>query len=280
MVVTENERRLVTLVWILAGLLLWEGLAFIIQGLSTNPLMAAKLPMPHVIITTIITNFGSLLEAGAVTMSRAILGFVIGAIIGISLAILMSLSETLEKIAFPYLIISQMIPVLGLAPIIFNIVRDMNLSRIVIAAYITFFPVSVNMLLGLRSVESDKKDLLKMSATPTRKIYTKLMLPFSMAYLFTGLKIAAPMAVTASILVDMLGSKSGIGVKILYSLYSNRIDIFWASVMISAVMGILSYYLIMGLESLAMPWKKVGKKVILKEIKKNYSHKKEETYDV
>jgi NitT/TauT family transport system permease protein len=69
----------------------------------------------------------------------------------------MSLSKIAEKIALPYLIISQMIPVLGLAPIIFTLVRDMNTSRIVIAAYITFFPVSVNMLSGLNSVESDKK---------------------------------------------------------------------------------------------------------------------------
>ena len=250
-----RDRQLVTGVWILGILGLWEIWAFILQSVSDNPLMASKLPMPHTIIGTIILNWQTLLEAGAVTMSRAVTGFLIGTLVGVTLAILMSLSDTLEKIAFPYLIISQMIPVLGLAPIIFNIVRDMNLSRIVIAAYITFFPVSVNMLLGLRSVEEDKKDLLRMISTPTTKVYRKLMLPFSMSYLFTGLKIAAPMAVTASILVDMLGSKSGIGVKILYSLYSNRIDIFWASVIVSATMGILSYYVIMGVEHFAIPWK-------------------------
>ena len=68
------------------------------------------------------------------------------------------------------------------------------------------------------------------------------------------MKIAAPLAVTASILVDMLGSSSGIGVKILYSLYSGSNDIFWASVITSALMGIISYYLIAIVERLVMPW--------------------------
>lgn len=147
-----------------------------------------------------------------------------------------------------------MIPILGLAPIIFNIVRDMNVSRIVIAAYITFFPVAVNMLSGLKSVEQEKKDLLFSISANKFKVYQKLMFPFAMSYLFTGLKIAAPMAVTASILVDMLGSKSGIGVKILYSLYSNSTNIFWASVLTSAFMGIISYYMVVFAERLCLPW--------------------------
>lgn len=218
---------------------------------------SAKLPYPHNLAITFFKNWNMLLEAGAVTFSRAAVGFALGVGVGIILAVIMSLSRTMERIAFPYLIVSQMIPVLGLAPIIFNIVRDMNVSRIVIAAYITFFPVSVNMLSGLKSVEQDKKDLLHMIAANKYSIYSKLMFPFSMSYLFTGMKIAAPMAVTASILVDMLGSKSGIGVKILYSLYSNSTAIFWASVVTSAFMGIISYYIVVFAERILFPWKNI-----------------------
>jgi NitT/TauT family transport system permease protein len=253
--ISQKDRRLVTTIWLLGIILLLEILSFVLNVLIKDPMASAKLPYPHTVFHTFIINWQSLLEAGAVTLSRAAIGFTIGTIIGVTLAILMSLSRTIEKITFPYLIISQMIPVLGLAPIIFNIVRDMNMSRIIIAAYITFFPVSVNMLSGLRTVEQDKKDLLYMIAASPFKVYQKLMIPYSLTYLFTGLKIAAPMAVTASILVDMLGSKSGIGVKILYSLYSNRTDIFWASVLTSALMGIMSYYLVVTLERVLMPWK-------------------------
>lgn len=260
MVVSEKDRRIVTLVWLVSIVLVWEVAATIVSAVSSNPLANTKLPFPHVIASTFFTNLNELVEAGAVTFSRAAMGFALGAGVGIVLAIIMSLSKTVERIAFPYLIISQMIPVLGLAPIIFNIVRDMNTSRIVIAAYITFFPVSVNMLSGLKSVEQDKKDLLTMIAAGGGTVYQKLMLPYSATYLFTGLKIAAPMAVTASILVDMLGSKSGIGVKILYALYSSTFDIFWASVMTSAFMGIMSYYLVLYIEWLMMPWKRASTK--------------------
>lgn len=251
----KNEKRLVAVVWIIAIIVLWELLSFLLQNALQDKLAAAKLPYLHTVLLTFFKNWKMLLEAGAVTFSRAAAGFALGAGIGILLAVFMSLSRVMERIAFPYLIVSQMIPVLGLAPIIFNIVRDMNVSRIVIAAYITFFPVSVNMLSGLKSVEQDKKDLLYSIAASKYKIYRKLMFPFSMSYLFTGMKIAAPMAVTASILVDMLGSKSGIGVKILYSLYSNSTSIFWASVVTSALMGIISYYFVVIAERILFPWK-------------------------
>lgn len=250
----KKQTRIVAVVWMIGIIIVWEVLSFLLKYIVKDSMASAKLPYPHDILITLIQNWKTLLEAGAVTFSRAVIGFVLGAGVGILLAVILSLSKTLERIAFPYLIVSQMIPVLGLAPIIFNIVRDMNVSRIVIAAYITFFPVSVNMLSGLKSVEKDKKDLLFSIAASKYNVYYKLMFPFSMTYLFTGLKIAAPMAVTASILVDMLGSKSGIGVKILYSLYSNSNSIFWASVVTSAFMGIISYYIVVFAEKKLLPW--------------------------
>lgn len=256
--ISNKDRRIVTAVWFVGILIFWEVLAFIVLKVLGPDMAAVKFPFLHEIFITMIQNAGQLAEASAVTLSRALLGFTIGGLVGIGLAILMSLSKTIERIAFPYLIISQMIPVLGLAPIIFNIVRDMNLSRIIIAAYITFFPVSVNMLSGLKSVDQEKRDLLYSIAATKFKVYQKLMLPYAMPYLFTGLKIAAPMAVTASILVDMLGSKSGIGVKMLYSLYSNSMDIFWASVVTSAILGIASYYLVVNAELLFLPWQKAS----------------------
>lgn len=254
----KKSRRTVTAVWFAGFLLIWEAAAFAMQNVFRIPSAGSRLPYLHTVVITVAQNWRSLLTDCLITLSRAGIGFAIGSLVGVALALLMSLSKTVEKIAFPYLIISQMIPVLGLAPIIFNIVRDMNASRIVIAAYITFFPVSVNMLSGLKSVGQDRKDLLYSVAAGRFGVYCKLMIPASLTYLFTGLKITAPMAVTASILVDMLGSSSGIGVRILYSLYSSNTDVFWAAVAASAVMGIASYYLVVFVEKLALPWQKNG----------------------
>ena len=155
-----------------------------------------------------------------------------------------------------------MIPVLGLAPIIFNLLRDMNTSRIVIAAYIAFFPVAASTLSGFKSVDPEKRQLMHSYAAKTHILYLKLMAPFAMPYLFAGLKIAAPLSVTASILVDMLGSKNGIGVKLLYSLYGGVRDIFWASVLTSALMGVISYVLVVLAEKLILPWERAARRSV------------------
>lgn len=253
---SKKEKYKVNSVWAIGIFLLWELVAFFLDKVAHDPMASSKLPYPHSIMVSIAENFTELISAAGLTFSRAVMGFALGAAIGFILAIIMSLSKIAEKIALPYLVISQMIPVLGLAPIIFTLVRDMNTSRVVIAAYITFFPVSVNMLSGLNSVESDKKELLYSYAAKKRSIYYKLMLPYSLPYLFAGLKIAAPMSITASILVDMLGSSGGIGVKLLYSLYSGTKDVFWASVVTSALMGIISYFVVILFEKICMPWRK------------------------
>lgn len=253
---SKKEKYMINTVWAVGIFVLWELTAFLLDGVLHDPMAEAKLPYPHMVIISLMQNFSDLMSAAGLTLSRAFMGFALGALVGFVLAIIMSLSKIAEKIALPYLVVSQMIPVLGLAPIIFTLAKDMNLSRIIISGYITFFPVSVNMISGLNSVESEKKELLYSYAAKKPSIYCKLMIPYCLPYLFAGLKIAAPMSITASILVDMLGSSGGIGVKLLYSLYSGTKDIFWSSVLTSALMGILSYFIIVFLEKICMPWRK------------------------
>ena len=253
---SKKEKYMINTVWAVGIFVLWELTAFLLDGVLHDPMAEAKLPYPHMVIISLMQNFSDLMSAAGLTLSRAFMGLALGALVGFVLAIIMSLSKIAEKIALPYLVVSQMIPVLGLAPIIFTLAKDMNLSRIIISGYITFFPVSVNMLSGLNSVESEKKELLYSYAAKKPSIYCKLMIPYCLPYLFAGLKIAAPMSITASILVDMLGSSGGIGVKLLYSLYSGTKDIFWSSVLTSALMGILSYFIIVFLEKICMPWRK------------------------
>jgi NitT/TauT family transport system permease protein len=254
--IDKKEKYKVNLVWTIGIILVWELIAFFLDKVAKDPMASSKLPYPHAVVISIAQNFTELVGAAGLTFSRAVMGFALGTAIGVVLAIIMSLSRVVEKISLPYLIVSQMVPVLGLAPIIFTLVKDMDASRIIIAAYITFFPVSINMLSGLNSVDSEKKELLYSYAAKKKSIYYKLMIPYSLPYLFAGLKIAAPMSITASILIDMLGSSGGIGVKLLYSLYSGSKDVFWASVVTSAVMGIISYFIVILAEKICVPWRK------------------------
>ncbi|MDR3207828.1 MAG: ABC transporter permease [Oscillospiraceae bacterium] len=256
------RKAIVPAVWVAAFVLIWELAAFVLTQLLPPTLAIQKLPFLHNIAVTFVSNFFSLLESGWVTLSKSFVGFGIGAAVGFLLAVLMSWSKVMEKLAFPYLIISQMIPILGLAPIVYNIVRDGDVSRILISAYITFFPIAANTLSGLKSSGQDERDLMFAYAAKKPTVYRKLLLPSALPHLFTGLKIAAPMSVTAAIVVELLGTSSGIGVKILYTLYygANGALMFWSSILMAALLGITSYYIVFWAERLCIPWAVAARK--------------------
>lgn len=168
--------------WIIGLIVVWEIVSFILCQTLGQEAGEKRLTSFHKIIQLFMTDWQDLLVQAGVTLSRAGLGFLFGAGIGYILAILMSLSKIIEKIAMPYLLIAQMIPILGLAPIVFSLVKDLNISRVVIAAYMTFFSVSVNTLSGLKSVDNDMKVLMYSYAAKKPALYAKLMIPFSLPY--------------------------------------------------------------------------------------------------
>ena len=259
-----KSKHMVTIVWIVGILVIWEIFAFIVEATKRTPINV----LPHV--WQIVGSFfsdnkvsGSLTMIELIgqscqeTLLRAGVGFLIGTVVGYALALLMNLSGVVEKIAFPYLMIIQMIPILGMAPIILAITGDINTSRIVIAAILTFYPVSTNVLAGFKAVEREKHELMYTYAANKFQLYTKTLIPFCIPYFFTGLKMSAPMAITASILVDTLQGGNGLGCMLSQSLKGGMTRlVFWDIVVISAVIGILSFWLMGVIERLLCPYKK------------------------
>ncbi|WP_150270115.1 ABC transporter permease [Paenibacillus tepidiphilus] len=251
-----RSRALPLAVWALGLLLVWEGGSWLLLHAAKVPLAQSKLPYVHEVAATLWRYSGTLLKEGGATFGNAGVGFLLGAAAGAALAILMSLSRTIERLAFPYAVASQMIPILGLAPIIYGIVRDEQISRIIISGYITFFPVSLNMLRGLRSVDPPAVELMHSYAAKPWAVYWKLRLPASLPGLFSGLKIAAPLAVTGAILVELMGAQHGIGVIMLRNLYygPSHTYMFWSTVIVGALLGMASYWLMSLIERLVSPW--------------------------
>ena len=251
------------IVWIIALLIIWQLLSWLLLEVLQVPLAQSKLPYIHELIFTMTSYASTLFSEGAFTISNAALGFVIGAIAGVILAVLMSVSKWIEQLTFPYAVASQMIPILGLAPIVYGIVRDEQISRVLIAAYMTFFPVTLNMLRGLRSVEPSAVELMYSYAAKPWTIYWKLRFPQALPSLFSGLKIAAPLAVTGAILVELMGATNGIGVIMLRNLYygPSHNYMFWLTVITGALLGILSYLIISLIERLVTPWQPEFRKV-------------------
>ncbi len=252
----------VTVVWVLGLIVVWEIGAFIIAGVKRTP----ENVLPHLyqiigsVFSTKMVNGSQtatqiVLSNTWITLMRAGIGFGLGALVGFVLALLMSRFTIIEKMIFPYLMIIQMIPILGMAPIVLAITKDIDKSRIVIAAILTFYPVATNTLSGFKAVEKEKQELLYSLAASRWDVYRKLLIPYSMPYLFTGLKIAAPMAITASILVDTLQGGGGLGCMMSQSLkHAMTIYVFWQIVFVSAIVGILSYQLMAWLERSVSPY--------------------------
>ncbi|RXZ79730.1 ABC transporter permease [Paenibacillaceae bacterium] len=249
------KRILPTAIWVLSLLAIWELVSWILT-IREVTLAQSKLPYVHELMLTLASYGPTILSESAATLANSGTGFLLGTITGILLAITMSLSFWAERVAFPYVILSQMIPVLGLAPIIYGIVHDDNWSRIIIAGYITFFPVSLNMLKGLKSASPGARQLMHAYAASRWSIYTKLLLPNALPGLFSGLKIAAPLSVTAAILVELMGAKHGIGVIMLRNLYygPSNTYMFWSTVIAAAILGIANYLIIVLIERIVTPW--------------------------
>ena len=252
----KDSNTLVTFVWALGFFIAWEIIAFLVEA-SPNIRSPEKV-LPH-FWKIIATAFDQKKINGSdtaiqlvwlnakVTLIRSAQGFVIGSVVGFLLALFMSLTKVIKKIAFPYLMIIQMIPILGMAPILLSFTGDIDSSRIIIAAILTFYPVATNTLAGMESVEREKHELMYSYAATKWQLYTKTLIPASIPYIFTGLKVSAPLAITASILVDTLQGGIGLGCLLSQSLKGAMTRyVFWLIVVISAAIGILSY-LLMGL---------------------------------
>lgn len=270
-----SSNHMVTLVWIIGLIVVWEIAATVIAGVKRSP----ENVLPHlyqilesVFSTNKVSNAETALQlvlgSASATLIRAGIGFLLGAAVGFLLALFMNLFSAVEKIAFPYLVIIQMIPILGMAPIVLAITKDIDQSRVVIAAILTFYPVATNTLAGFKAVSKERHDLMYSYAANRYEIYRKLLIPSCIPYLFTGLKISAPMAITASILVDTLQGGGGMGCMLSQSLkHAMSIYVFWQIVFLSAIVGILSYYLMGVIEKLISP-SKWGRKVKVTTVEK------------
>ena len=257
----KDTSRLVLLAWLAGIVVVWEIAAFLVAADKRTP----ENILPHLwqVLASVIstepvsggqTALQIVLEAARDTLLRAGTGFLIGMAGGFLLAVVMKLSGIVEKIAFPYLMLIQMVPILGMAPIVLAITHDIGVSRIVIAAILTFYPVCTNTLAGLKSVEREKLDLMHLCAASRPQVYFTTLIPTCIPYLFTGLKISAPMAITASILVDTLQGDGGLGCILSQSLrHAMSIYVFWQIVFFSAIIGVLSVWIMGQLEKRFSP---------------------------
>ncbi len=189
------------------------------------------------------------------TWREAAIGFLLGAMIGITLAAIFVHSKLMERAFVPYVIASQTIPIIALAPmIVFAFGQDV-LSVVIIATYLTFFPVTIAMIRGLRSPDPRALELMRSYAASRWSVFWKLRMPASLPYLFTALKISATASIVGAIVGEGPGGiPNGLGRAIINfnSQYISGPEKLWATIVACAVLGILFFSLIRIAEVLAL----------------------------
>jgi NitT/TauT family transport system permease protein len=188
-----------------------------------------------------------LLGKALYTWREAAIGFGLGAIIGIALAATFVHSQLLERAFVPYVVASQTIPIVALAPMIIFFVGNDVLAVVVVATYLTFFPVTIAMIRGLRSPDPRALELMRSYAANKRTIFWKLRMPASAPYLFTALKIAATASIVGAIVGEGPGGiQDGLGRAILdfNQTYITGPERLWAAILVTALLGIAFYLLV------------------------------------
>jgi NitT/TauT family transport system permease protein len=191
------------------------------------------------------------------TALEGLAGFALGATAGLVLAVVFARSRLLERGLLPYVMVSQTVPILAVAPMVVVWLGTSWVSKAVIAAYLTFFPVTVNMLRGLRSVDPDALALMRALAATPRQVFLKLRFPAALPYLFTALRISATASVVGAIIGELpVGSRYGMGVVIINAAqyYNWRPANLWAAILVSALLGIAFYQLVAAVERRCVPW--------------------------
>ncbi|WP_226668281.1 ABC transporter permease [Metabacillus litoralis] len=185
-----------------------------------------------------------------------IIGLLISIVCGVGLAIMMSVSKTIEKTIYPLIISSQTIPIIALAPIFVLWFGYSIWSKVVVTVLITFFPITVNTYDGLRSTNKEYKDLLLTMGARKKDIFFKLQVPGCMPHFFSGLKVAVTLSVIGAAIGEWIGAQAGLGY------FSRRMmtqfdgaGVFAPIVILSAV-GILLFVIVDVFEKRILKWRK------------------------
>jgi NitT/TauT family transport system permease protein len=264
-------RRVVTAILVVVALWgLWEGYKWLWESAGwTWPFTVNATTMPH--LHDIVAAFWqptttggpplihSLLDAAWFTGKEALAGFLLGGAIGFALAVLLSQSRLFERGILPYIVASQTVPILAIAPMVVVGLGSKGVAGwkavAILAAYLTFFPVAINTLRGLHSVDQRAVELMDSYAASRWRVLWRLRVPSSVPYIFTALKISATASVIGAIIGEAPASiQNGLGGAIVNfnQYYSLEPTFLWATNVICALLGIVFYLAVAGTERLVL----------------------------
>jgi ABC-type nitrate/sulfonate/bicarbonate transport system permease component len=212
------------------------------------------LPPPSSIGAELLESRSLLLRHTWVTLEEVVLGFVLALVIGIALAAAIAYSRIVERVAYPFVIASQTVPVIVIAPLLLIWIGYGIWPKIIVVVLISFFPIVINTVDGLKSADPDMLNMMRTLGASRWQLFTKVQAPSSVPFLFSGIRVAIALSVIGAVIGEWVGASAGLGYLMTRSAPQFLTDRVFASIFILSIMGITLFVLVVLIERYAMPW--------------------------
>ncbi|NLL04971.1 MAG: ABC transporter permease [Clostridiaceae bacterium] len=246
------------------GNVIYPSIAFIVFVIIWEFIVKAKdikeyiLPAPSIILKEFSKSGDLLLSHSLTTISETLLGFVVGVFLAVLLSLVMSSFRIMRNIFYPFMILSQTVPIIVIAPLITIWFGIGIVSKLIICVLVVFFPVALNLTEGLNSYDKDLEELLKCMNASKIQIFTKVKLPSALVHFFSGLKLAATYAVMGAVMSEWTGAQSGLGIFLTRSMKSFKTAAMFADIVIISLFSILLFIFISIIEKKTIKWNLKG----------------------
>ncbi|MCS7206436.1 MAG: ABC transporter permease [Dehalococcoidia bacterium] len=231
-----------------ASLAVWEGLT---QGLGVPRWL---LPPPTAIAQELVRRADLLARHAWITIQEVIFGFGVALCTGIASAVAIAHWRVAERALYPLVVVSQTIPIIAIAPLLLIWVGYDLPMKVIVVAIISFFPITVNTVDGLRSVDPDLVNLLRTMGARRWQVFSKVSLPWALPYLFSGAKVAATVSVIGAVIGEWVGASAGLGWLMTQAVPRFQTPLVFAILVVLGGMGIALFQAVVWAERLCLPW--------------------------
>lgn len=235
---------------VVGAVLLWEGLV------RLNDYPPFLLPGPQRVFTRLLQTLGdgTLLRHSAVTLGEVLAGLLLGLLVAALLGYLIAHSPLLDRLLSPYIVASQAVPTVAIAPLLVIWFGSGVLSKVMICALIVFFPILINVIVGLRGVPDDLFSLMRVFRASRWQVFWHLELPAALPVLLGGLKIGATLAVIGAVVGEFIGANAGLGFLIIAGRGQFDTPLVFVAVLALVLLALMLYGLISWIERLTLRW--------------------------
>jgi len=213
-----------------------------------------QVPKPADVIQTLWADWPSLLANSVPTTIATVQGFILSALFGIPMAMLIVGSRTVESYVYPLLVFSQSIPKIAIAPLFVVWFGFGMLPKVLSAFLLGFFPVVVSAVQGFKSVEPDMLDLARAMEANRFQIFRMVRLPHALPAIFSGLKVSITLAVVGAVVGEFVGSNSGLGFVLQRSIGNFELPTMFAALVVLSLIGVVLFWILDLIERMSIPW--------------------------